>query len=224
MTEANAKGSVADALIGLALALGIFVVIFVVDMAGLYPHNSLLDRVFPWAIYALVLWWAISVEGLSWSSLGFRRPTLGTIGWGSLALAAILDLMAVYYRLVVPLFGGTAVPAAVDTITAMSMPAILLLSVTSGVVEELLFRFYPIDRLHWLTGNRWIASIIPLVVFTALHVPSFGLGQVIPVALAATVLTLLYWWRRDIRCNAFVHFMLDFSAFAAIALGVHRPG
>jgi membrane protease YdiL (CAAX protease family) len=175
-----------------------------------------------WLIFLIVVLWATRVEGLSLSTLGLKRPTLATFGWSLVAVMATYVALGVYYRVIAPLFGGVATPSAVGEIVNQPLYEILILSLSSGVIEELVFRFYPISRLHWLTGNKWLASIIPMIVSVGLHVPKYGLEQVIPVTLGTLVFTLLYWWRRDYCCNALTHFLIDFSAFGVASLAAHH--
>lgn len=206
---------------GVALALGLYTVPNLLDHFGLWPQSPWLGFGATWAIGLAVLAWALQVEHLSPNSSGIRAPRLATIGCALCAVLATFALMAVYYRVLLPTFGTSSVPAGVDRIARMPVAAVIALCLTAGMVEEWLFRFYAIDRLYALTGSLWLASLMPNVVFVALHVPGLGLAQVIPVALGALVLTLLARWLHDYWCNALAHFLIDFSAFGAIAIGAH---
>lgn len=86
----------------------------------------------------------------------------------------------------------------------------LALLLTAGFCEELLFRSYPIERLRELTGNIWWGAVITLVLFTAGHIPVYGLtlGLLIPFVLGGW-LTLLYVWRRNLLVNVAVHALFD---------------
>jgi membrane protease YdiL (CAAX protease family) len=223
MEISNNKASKKKAIIGVLLALIWFVVISFLDRIGHFPTGHVAGIVAKWSILFIVLLWAIRAEGLSLAALGVKRPTMGTLFWAVVAVLAIFTSMAAYYRIIAPLIGlhGT-VPAAVNTIAGAPLYAVVFTCLSAGIVEEMVFRFYPISRLHWLTGSKWIASIIPMIVFVGLHIPSFGLEQVIPVTLGAIVFTLLYWARRDYWCNALAHFLVDFCAFGMAWLSVHR--
>lgn len=86
----------------------------------------------------------------------------------------------------------------------------LALLLTAGFCEELLFRSYPIERLRELTGNIWWGAVVSLVLFTAGHIPLYGLtlGLLIPFILGLS-LTVLYVWRRSLPLNAIVHASFD---------------
>jgi membrane protease YdiL (CAAX protease family) len=218
MEKNDSKTTNAKSIIGVCIALGSFVVFIALDRLGVNLGGGfLLDSARQWAIFLLVMVWAARIEGLSLSLLGLKRPTLGTFGWGVLAALAVVVSLGVYYVVIAHLFGTMEVPALVGKITRKPMYEILIICL-NPVVEEMLFRFYAMSRLLALTGNKWIAFSIPIIVEAALHVPSVGLAQVIPAMLGIVVFTALYWFRRDFLSNAIAHFLVVFTAFGAMAM------
>lgn len=87
------------------------------------------------------------------------------------------------------------------------MPIWLLVcaGITAGVVEELLYRGYAIERLSALTGNIWLGALLSLAAFVTVHVPWWGVGAALAVLPAGALLTVLYVWRRDIAANMVAH-------------------
>ena len=88
---------------------------------------------------------------------------------------------------------------------------ITLIVLRAGVLEELFYRGYAIERLEALGLNRFWASIIPLLIFGVAHWTGGWANIVIALVLGA-VLTLFYLWRRDLVANMIGHFMVDFIA------------
>ncbi|WP_343730357.1 CPBP family intramembrane glutamic endopeptidase [Duganella sp.] len=80
---------------------------------------------------------------------------------------------------------------------------------TAGITEEIMFRGYPIERLHELTGSWWLAALIPLAVFTLAHLGSWSWKHLIGVGLAGTLLTGLYLWQRDLIACMIAHALID---------------
>jgi membrane protease YdiL (CAAX protease family) len=76
-------------------------------------------------------------------------------------------------------------------------------------VEELFYRGYIIERLEQLGLNRYIAGLIPLLIFGFAHGTNGWANIVLALALGA-VLTLVYLWRRDLVANMIGHFVVDF--------------
>lgn len=85
--------------------------------------------------------------------------------------------------------------------------------VRAGIVEEIIFRGYAIERLAALIGSRTIAAIGSAAAFIAVHIGSWGYAQLIVVAFGALILTLLYLWRRDLGSNMVARFLTDFIGF-----------
>lgn len=81
--------------------------------------------------------------------------------------------------------------------------------VTAGITEEIMFRGYPIERLHELTGNLWIAALIPLTVFTLAHLGGWSWGHLVGVLFGGGLLTGLYLWQRDLIACMIAHVLID---------------
>ena len=81
----------------------------------------------------------------------------------------------------------------------------------AGVVEELFYRGYAIERLQALGLNRYWAAAIPLVIFGLGHWTGGAANIVIALALGA-ILAGFYLWRRDLIANMIGHFAVDFVA------------
>ena len=89
------------------------------------------------------------------------------------------------------------------------------------VEEEILFRGIAIEQLTALTGNRWLAAIVTMVVFTLVHALHFDWVQLIPIFGAAVVLTGLYLWRRDLMANIIAHILVDAAGLMTLAAQMH---
>jgi uncharacterized protein len=88
---------------------------------------------------------------------------------------------------------------------------ITLIVIRAGVVEELFYRGYAIERLQALGLNRYLAAAIPLVIFSVGHWTGGWANIAIALALGA-ILSAFYLWRRDLVANMIGHFMVDFIA------------
>jgi membrane protease YdiL (CAAX protease family) len=82
----------------------------------------------------------------------------------------------------------------------------IIVGVTGGAVEEVLYRGYAIERLAMITGRRWLGGSIAAVAFGLAHVPAWGVGFAMGADLPfGIVMTLFYLWRRDLLANIFAH-------------------
>ena len=81
--------------------------------------------------------------------------------------------------------------------------------IRAGIVEELFFRGYAIERLESIGCGRVLSAAIPLVIFAGTHWTG-GIPNVIIALVVGAVLTLFYLWRRDLVANMIGHGLSDF--------------
>jgi membrane protease YdiL (CAAX protease family) len=166
-----------------------------------------------WTIAGSMLAWVVLVERRSLASIGLRAPTWPTLGWAMAGTIAAMATVMLSYALILPALGLEANLAAASSITTLPLMLQLAIFVRAGVVEEILFRGYPIERLQELTGSKWIAALVPAAVFIGSHYAFWGSGQLIVVAMGTIVLTALYMWRRDLACCMIAHATTDLIGF-----------
>lgn len=183
----------------------------------LFPGDALAMRIgreaIWWALAGFVLFWVIRVERLPLSSIGIRRPTRGTFGWG-IAFGLLMMVSVIFcYAVIFPAFGLAMNRKTVANIIAVPLWLQTATMLRAGVVEEILFRGYPIERIETLTGRTWIAALITGASFIAIHLGAWGPAQLIVVFFGAVIMTGLYLWRRDLPCVMIAHFLTDFIGF-----------
>jgi len=81
----------------------------------------------------------------------------------------------------------------------------------AGVVEELFYRGYSIERLRLVGFGRFWSVAIPLVIFSLGHW-SGGAANILIAFAAGLILTGFYLWRRDLVANMIGHGLVDFVA------------
>ncbi len=88
---------------------------------------------------------------------------------------------------------------------------ITLIVFRAGVVEELFYRGYAIERLQMAGFGRFWSITIPLVIFSLGHW-SGGAANILIALAAGATLTGFYLWRRDLVANMIGHGLVDFVA------------
>src|SRR6266487_4661227 len=88
---------------------------------------------------------------------------------------------------------------------------ITLIVLRAGVVEELFYRGYAIERLQAVGLKPVWAAGIPLIIFACGHWTGGAANIAIALALG-TILTAFYFWRRDLVANMIGHGTVDFVA------------
>ena len=76
-----------------------------------------------------------------------------------------------------------------------------MLVITAGVFEETLYRGYGIERLSKYFGGKYVAAAISLALFTLAHASAVGAAALLPILIVASLVTMLYLWRRDLLLN-----------------------
>ena len=96
-----------------------------------------------------------------------------------------------------------------EALSKLPLWLVFLVVVRAGVIEELFYRGYPIERLQMLGLTKTWAVAIPLLIFSLGHWTGGWKNIVIAFALGA-ILSASYLWRRDLVANMIGHFAVDF--------------
>lgn len=85
-----------------------------------------------------------------------------------------------------------------------------IISITAGIVEELVFRGYLFPRFEEIFKNTDIAIILSASVFGLLHISYGTIAQVAFPFLFGVVAALHYKKHRNIKTLIYAHFLWDF--------------
>jgi membrane protease YdiL (CAAX protease family) len=208
---------------GIVTWIGLFIALFgmlIVRQAVnyLWPDPTFASAVIKEAgmwLVALVLIIIIRVgERLPLSSIG-----LGTARWGKSILWGLL--LGVGCLLVAGLLVSLTGYTGGETGKAFAKLPTWLLSLIvlrAGVVEELCYRGYAIERLHALGLPRGLAAGVPLLVFGLGHWTG-GWANIVIALILGGILALVFIWRRDLVANMIAHWFVDFVGNVLPRLG-----
>jgi membrane protease YdiL (CAAX protease family) len=84
----------------------------------------------------------------------------------------------------------------------------VLIVLRAGIVEELFYRGYAIERLRAMGAGRFFSAVLPLFVFALGHHVGAWADVVQPLVLGG-ILTGFYLWRRDLVANVLAHTLVD---------------
>jgi membrane protease YdiL (CAAX protease family) len=156
----------------------------------------------------LLLWLIRKRELLPLTSIGLHVDKLGRSLLRGLLLAVLILAVTVGLYLLLQSFGirlGDSDTGAYHP----SLPVLVLITLRAGAVEEFFYRGYAVERLQSLTGNKWLAGLVPLAIFAAAHYRQ-GLGGIIAASVLGAIFTSYYLMRRDLIANITAHFLADF--------------
>ena len=82
-------------------------------------------------------------------------------------------------------------------------------ALTSGPVEELLYRGYAVEQFNALSGRRWAGGALAALAFGLAHTPFWGIGPALTADLPfGAVMVLAYLWRHDLIATSAAHGIL----------------
>jgi membrane protease YdiL (CAAX protease family) len=150
--------------------------------------------------------------------LPMRSIGLGTTRWWKSVLwgfvIAVTSAVVIGALAYVTSYGHGPGSAAFEKLPLWLITAIVF---RAGVVEELFYRGYAIERLQMIGLGRFWAVAIPLVIFSLGHW-SGGAANILIAFAAGLILTGFYLWRRDLAANMIGHGLVDFVANVLPAL------
>jgi CAAX protease family protein len=195
---------------GLAISLFAMVAIrqvFVFLIPEITVTSAVLKEVLIWVSALALIVIIRRGEHLSLRSIG-----LGTARWWKSILwgfvIAIVSAVAVGALAYLTGYGNGPGSAAFEKLPLWLITAIVF---RAGMVEELFYRGYAIERLQIIGLGRFWSIAIPLVIFSLGHW-SGGAANILIAFAAGLILTGFYLWRRDLAANMIGHGLVDFVA------------
>ncbi len=159
------------------------------------------------AVIAIVLLW----EEQPLSSIGLRPPGWSTLAWGA-GMAAFFILLLGPLLLRLPGWLGLAGFApTLARLSSLPLWYLVLAVLVGGVVEEILYRGYALERLGVLLGSPWLAGLIVVLLFGLAHIPLWGIGPALTTTISGGALTLFFLWHGDLLANIVAHVAPDFA-------------
>ncbi|HXY10502.1 MAG TPA: type II CAAX endopeptidase family protein [Terriglobales bacterium] len=152
-----------------------------------------------------LVWIVRRGERASWQSIGIgTSPAWKSLAWGFvIAIANVVPIALIAH------WTGYGHSASAVAFAKLPLWVIFIVVVRAGVVEELFYRAYAIDRLQRLGCGRIAACAIPLCIFAVGHWTG-GFANIVIALVAGGIVTVFYLWRRDLLANIFGHFLVDF--------------
>lgn len=176
------------------------------------PDLNVLKESLMFSSAGIVLWILRFREGQPLRSIGLgTSPWWKSLLWGLLIGALCLGV-AVGLALLTHYGQGTSY------LDKLPVSIVTLVVLRAGIVEELFYRGYAIERLRALGLGRSATLALPLVIFSIAHWTG-GWANVLIAFVTGAILTAFYLWRKDLVANMIGHFLVDFIANVLPRLG-----
>ena len=165
-----------------------------------------------------------------WDGVRAAREWHASLGGGSIALSLGLAFIVIVLPILVLFLARkqddlTSV-GDIQALIPRTLPEVrlgALLSVNAGVVEELVFRLALPAVIFGAFGDAWLAVVLSVVVFGALHVYQ-GVVGVAATMIIGAFLMVLYVATGSVVVPILVHALIDLRSFVLIPLIVLRVG
>jgi uncharacterized protein len=205
---------------GLAIALfsgPAFVAVFRAITGENHSNLQLISReLCIFVMVGLLLWIIKTREKLPLASIGLHSNKLLKSILRGLVLTVIMLMVTFGLYFLLQKFGIHLGSKGSDSFKP-SLWVVTLMMLRAGVAEEIFYRGYAIERLRWITGNTWLAALVPLAIFAAAHYRQ-GLGGIIAAFVLGGVFTIAYVRFRDLIANITAHFLGDFTLNVVLPL------
>jgi len=207
-TDASSKRPGLVNWLGLFIALfGMLIVRQIVNQVWQTPtlNSALIKEAGMWLVAVVLVVIIRAGEGLPLTSIG-----LGTARWGKSVLWGLLLGVGclLVAGAVIALTGYTGGESG-KALGQLPTWLISLIVLRAGVVEELCYRGYAIERLHALGLPRSLAAGVPLLIFGVGHWTG-GWANIVIALVLGGILALFFIWRRDLVANMIGHWFVDF--------------
>lgn len=158
------------------------------------------------AMAALVAGPVVRRERLPLASLGLRRPDAWTavtaLGAGCGAYYVLPFATVLLTRVV----GSEGLDDGLAAIASQPIWWRVCVALTSGPVEEILYRGYAVERLGTLVQHLATGGALAAVAFAVAHIPFWGVGPALALNLPFGLLMVAaYLWRRDVIAVTLAH-------------------
>jgi uncharacterized protein len=169
--------------------------------------QMLTKEILIFGMVGFLLFYIIPKEKLDLSSIGLHNRHWGhslllAAGIFVVCIAALLGCLEIC-KLLGWKFGES------KSFDLLSKPVIAFITLRAGVAEEVFMRGFLLERLTTITGKKWMAFLLSTIPFGLLHYPQ-GYAGILIATVAGAILSVFYFWKRDLKANIIAHFLVDF--------------
>ncbi len=137
--------------------------------------------------------------------------------FSTLFAATVLSFLAPIYLYNYTLPSESITLGFLGPVSILERLGFILLSITAGICEEVIFRGYGISVLERLFKNKYFALVISSLAFMSLHgVASVPMAFLLQYFIIGLILGAIYQRYRRLEILIIIHFILD--ALVAVAI------
>ena len=169
-----------------------------------------------WLLLGFILLWIYLVEKKTIASIGWKKVGIKTVLYGT-GLGVVMFIIFGICTVLIQTIGLELNQDVAKLIAGQPLPFLLLIALRAAVVEEVLYRAFAFERLLELTKSKFIAGIIPVILFTLVHL-EWGVGHLFFVFIVGGLFMLVYIMKRNLTMVIVAHFVTDVLALVVLPL------
>lgn len=161
------------------------------------------------AIAVAVLFMLTHGQRLALHTIGIRRPDAWTPVVALVVVLTSWSLLPLVSDWLLRRLALGGFETGILSLAAQPMWWRVCIALTSGPIEELLYRGYAVEQFSALAGRRWAGGVLAALAFGLAHIPFWGPGPALAADLPFGVLMVLaYLWRHDLVATSAAHSIL----------------
>ncbi len=196
--------------------IGLLVFLVYPFLLKLLPLDLKLHEVCMWLLLLFIVLWIYFVEKRTIASIGWKKMTIKSAFLG-LGLGVVLFILFGVITMAIQAIGLELNQETAKLIASQPFPFLLLIALRAGVVEEVLYRGYAFERIFDLTKSKYLAALVPVIIFTLAHL-SWGVGHLVFVFIAGGLFMLVYIKKRNLALIMIAHFVTDVIALLVLPM------
>lgn len=183
----------------------------------LHIENILLREVGLWLLllFSIILW-IYFVEKRTIASIGWKKVTSKTVFVG-IGLGLVAFILFGISNVVIQAMGLQLNQEVGELFASQPIFVLMIIALRAAVVEEVLYRGYAFERINELTKSKWIAALVPVIIFMLAHL-SWGIGHLLFIFFAGGLFMLVYISKRNLGLVIIAHLVTDIIAMLILPL------
>jgi uncharacterized protein len=91
----------------------------------------------------------------------------------------------------------------------LSLPVISLITIRAGIAEEIFYRGFLLECIIPFINKKWFAILLSSIPFGLFHYTQ-GYAGILIATVAGIILSIFYFWKKDLKANIIRYFLVDF--------------
>ncbi len=196
--------------------IGLLVFLGFPFLLGLLSFDMALFEVGMWVLLIFIILWIYFVEKQTITSIGWKKLTVKTILSG-IGLGLVFFILFGVITTAIQAVGLEFNQEVAQLFVSQPIPVLLLIALRAAVVEEVLYRGYAFERIYDLTKSKWLAALVPVIIFTLAHI-AWGVGHLVFVFIVGGLFMLVYILKRNLALLMIAHFTTDVLALLVLPM------